>query len=232
MQRILGRLRKCIQEFNMIKDKDKIAVGLSGGKDSTLLLYALALYKRFSPQKFELGAITIDMGFYDTDLTPLIEFTKNIEIPYKIVKTDIAKIVFDIKKEKNPCSLCAKLRRGALYNTAKELGYNKVALAHHLDDLVETFLLSLFFEGRIHTFSPVTYFEDKDMDVIRPFIYTYEKEIRRAIKKNNIPVIENPCPANKKTQRQKMKDLIKQLQREIPDVKDNLFRAIYNEKLK
>ncbi|SEF39255.1 tRNA(Ile)-lysidine synthase TilS/MesJ [Caloramator fervidus] len=232
MQRILGRLRKCIQEFNMIKDKDKIAVGLSGGKDSTLLLYALALYKRFSPQKFELGAITIDMGFYDTDLTPLIEFTKNIEIPYKIVKTDIAKIVFDIKKEKNPCSLCAKLRRGALYNTAKELGYNKVALAHHLDDLVETFLLSLFFEGRIHTFSPVTYFEDKDMYVIRPFIYTYEKEIRSAIKKNNIPVIENPCPANKKTQRQKMKDLIKQLQREIPDVKDNLFRAIYNEKLK
>jgi tRNA 2-thiocytidine biosynthesis protein TtcA len=228
MQRILGRLRKCIQEFNMLQNGDRVVVGLSGGKDSTLLLYALSLYQRFSPQKFELGAITIDMGLEGMNLTPLIEFTELLNVPYKIVQTDIAKIVFDIRKETNPCSLCAKLRRGALYNTAKEMGYNKIALAHHADDAIETLLMSLFFEGRISTFSPITYFEDKDIYLIRPFVYLYEKDIRSAVKKNNVPVVKNLCPANGKTQRQSIKDLIWQLQKTIPDIKDNMLGALEN----
>lgn len=174
----------------MLQNGDRVVVGLSGGKDSTLLLYALSLYQRFSPQKFELGAITIDMGLEGMNLTPLIEFTELLNVPYKIVQTDIAKIVFDIRKETNPCSLCAKLRRGALYNSAKEMGYNKIALAHHADDAIETLLMSLFFEGRISTFSPITYFEDKDIYLIRPFVYLYEKDIRSAVKKNNVPVVK------------------------------------------
>ena len=228
MQKLLSKLRKCVQDFNMIQDGDKIAVGLSGGKDSNLLLYALKQYQKFSPQKFELCAITIDMGLKGSDLTPLIEFTKQLDVEHYIIKTDIAEIIFDIRKEKNPCSLCAKMRRGALNDTAKSFGCNKVALAHHMNDVIETFMMSMFFEGRLSTFSPVTHLEKKDIYLIRPFVYVYEKDIRSLVKKNNIPIIKNPCPANGYTQRQNMKELIYKLEKEIPDIKDNIFGAIIN----
>ncbi|KRQ87725.1 tRNA 2-thiocytidine biosynthesis protein TtcA [Caloramator mitchellensis] len=228
MQKLLSKLRKSIQDFNMIQDGDRIAVGLSGGKDSNLLLYALKQYQRFSPQPFELCAITIDMGLKELDLTPLIEFTKKIDVPHYVVKTSIAEIIFDIRKEKNPCSLCAKMRRGALHDAAKNLGCNKVALAHHLNDVIETFLMSMFFEGRLSTFSPVTHLEKKDIYLIRPLVYVYEKDIRSLVKKNNLPVIKNPCPANGNTQRQNMKELIWKLEKQIPGIKDNILGAITN----
>lgn len=228
MKRILGKLRRAVEEYNMIQDGDKIAVGLSGGKDSTMLLKALKLYQRFSNEKFELYAITIDMGLEGYDPTPLIEFCKGIDVPYKIIPTQIGDILFNIRKEKNPCSLCANMRRGILHDAAKELGCNKVALGHHLNDVIETFMLSLFYEGRLNTFSPVTYLSRKDLFLIRPFIYVYEKEIIGEVKKQNILIVKNPCPANGETKRQYMKELIKTIEHDIPFVKDNILGAIEN----
>lgn len=228
MKQILGKLRKAATDFNMIQDGDKIAVGVSGGKDSNLLLKALKMYQRFANEKFELFAITIDMGFENYDPTPLIKYCEELGVPHKIVHTQIGEILFEIRKEKNPCSLCANMRRGILHDTAKELGCNKVALGHHLNDAIETFLLSMFYEGRLNTFSPVTYLSRKDIYLIRPFVYVYEKEIIGACNKFNIPVVKNPCPANGETKRQYIKDLIKQIEHDIPFVKDNILGAIMN----
>lgn len=228
MKLILSKLRKAVQDFNMIQEGDNIAVGLSGGKDSTLLLYALSLYKRFSPQKFNLCAITISMGIEGYDPSPLIDFCNKIGVELKIVETQIGEIIFDVRKEKNPCSLCANMRRGVLNDTAKEMGCNKVALGHHADDAIETFLMSLFIEGRLNSFSPVVYLSRKDLHVIRPFVYAKEKEVIAAAKTNEIPIVKNPCPANGYTKRQYMKDLINDIKKDIPQAPDNILGALMN----
>lgn len=228
MKQILSKLRRAIQDFNMIQDGDKIAVGLSGGKDSTLLLLALNQYRKFSPQKFELCAVTISMGLEGYDPSPLVELCKKENIPYKIIDTQIGEILFNVRKEKNPCSLCAKMRRGVLHDAAKELGCNKVALGHHSNDAIETFLMSLLYEGRINTFSPVTYLSIKDLYLIRPMIYVCEKDIIGTVNKLNLPIVKNPCPANGHTQRQYMKDLVKQIKLDIPQAEDNILGALMN----
>lgn len=226
MKKILGRMRRAITDYNMIQDGDKLAVGLSGGKDSLTLLVALARLKTFLPEKFDLVAINLAMGFEGFDASGLEEVCKHYNITFVQRETYIGKIVFDIRNEKNPCSLCANLRRGALNNIAVEYGCNKVALGHHLDDTIETFFLSLFYEGRINTFSPVTYLDRKKLFVIRPMIYIPEAEIRGFIRKNGLPVVHNPCPANCHTNRQYIKDLIRDLGKDNPLIKERVFGAI------
>ncbi len=226
LQQILSPLRKAVDDYEMIKEGDKIAVGLSGGKDSLTLLCALAGLRRFYPQKFELVAVTIDMGLdYDIrEINTLKEFCKNLNVEYHIEKTQIAEVVFDIKKEKSPCSLCANMRRGALNSTAVKLGCNKVALGHHGDDLIETFMLSLTYEGRLSTFSPVTYLERANLTVIRPMIYLREYQVQSFSK--DLPVLHNPCPVNHKTQREYVKNLLNDIKKEIPFVQDNMLNAL------
>ncbi|NME81817.1 ATP-binding protein [Clostridium sp. SM-530-WT-3G] len=226
MQKLLSKMRQAINDFNLIEDGDKIAVGLSGGKDSLTLLHLLNLYKKFSPQKFELIAITLNPG--DVDNSPLHKLCKEIQVPFYEIQTDIQKVVFDIKKEKNPCSLCAKLRRGTLNSTAQQLGCNKVALGHHKDDAIETLMLSISYEGRINCFSPKSYMDKENITLIRPMVYITEKSIKNVVKKYNFPVIENPCPADKKTKREDMKNLIYELDSRIPGFKDNLFGSLTN----
>jgi len=226
IKRVLGQVRKAVQDFDMIQDGDRIAVGVSGGKDSLTLLVAMNELRKFYPKRFELEAITLTLGIGESDLTPVKKLCNKIGVNYTVKETFIGKIVFDIRQEKNPCSLCANLRRGALHNTAKALNCNKVALGHNKDDVIETLLLSTFFEGRIHTFSPVTYLDRKDLYMIRPLIYTEEKEIKGFVKANNLPIVPNPCQANGKTKRQFIKDLIKELSHEKRDLKSNIFGSI------
>ncbi len=226
IQRILGQMRRAIQDYNMIEDGDKIAVGVSGGKDSMTLLSALQQLKRFYPKKFEIEAITLTMDVGNADFTPVAEYCRQIGVNYTIEETMIGKIVFEIRQEQNPCSMCANLRRGALHNVAKKLGCNKVALGHHRDDSIETLLLSTFFEGRIHTFSPVTYLSKKDLYLIRPLIYTEESQIKCIAKSGQFPIVKSPCKYDGNTKRQYIKDLIYDLQKDKRDIKSNLFGAI------
>lgn len=228
MKQILGKLRRADCDFNMIKSGDKIAVGLSGGKDSVLLLHALKNYQRFSTNKFELCAITVNLGLDGYDPAPLVDLCKDLEIPYKIVDTYIGKLLFEVRKEKNPCSLCANMRRGALHNAAVEMGCNSVALAHHKDDAIETLMMSIFYEGRVNTFSPVTYLSKKNIYLIRPFVYVSEKEIIGEIKRISPPIVKNPCPANGNTKRQYIKELINNISSEIHDVDEHILSAILN----
>ena len=210
----------------MIEDGDRIAVGVSGGKDSMTLLTALRQLQNFYPKKFELEAISLTMGIGNADFTPVAEYCRQIDVHYTIKETLIGKIIFEVRNEKNPCSMCANLRRGALHNEAKILGCNKVALGHHRDDAVETLLLSTFYEGRIHTFSPVTYLDRKDLYLIRPLIYTEEKQIKSVVKSENLPIVKSPCHVDGKTKRQFIKDLILELQKDNREIKSNLFGAI------
>lgn len=228
MKRILSKMRKAIQDFDMIHKGDKIAVGLSGGKDSLTLLTGLKQLQRFLPESFELCAITLTMGIGEFDTKPLVEFCKSIDVPYKIVDTQIGNIIFEARKEKNPCSLCANMRRGALNNTALELGCNKIALGHNRNDAIETLLLSMLYEGRVSTFSPVTYLERKGVHVIRPLIYIDEKEILGHARKYTLPIVPSPCPACGHTKRQYVKELIKSLQKDVPDIKDKLLGCLTN----
>lgn len=228
MKQILGQLRRAVQDFDMIQDGDKIVVGLSGGKDSMALLYALSLYKKFSPQKFDLAAVTLSMGFDNFDLSPVEKFCKDIDVPFTVIHTEIAKIVFDIRKESNPCSLCAKMRRGALHNTVLDMGFNKIALGHHADDVIETMFLSMLYEGRINTFKPVTYLDRKKIYSIRPLVYVKEKEIIGAVKKHSIPVVKSPCPMDKNTKREEIKEMLSGIYKDIPVAKENLLTAIKN----
>lgn len=225
IQKILSPLRRAITDYKMINDGDKVAVGLSGGKDSLVLLTALKAYQRFSPQKFDLMAITIDLGL-KADFSRLIEYCASLDVPYHIEHTDIAPIIFEERKEKNPCSLCSKMRRGALNTCLNERGYNVLALGHHADDLVETLLLSLFYEGRLSTFSPLSFMDRTSVTMIRPLVYAYEKDI--AALSETLPILHNPCPANHLTQREYMKDLIKHIQEEIPFAKERMHSAIVN----
>ena len=226
MQKLLSKARQAINDFDMIQENDKIAVGLSGGKDSLTLLHILKNYQRFSPQKFELIAITLNPGgVYNS---PLHKLCKDLEIPFYEVQTDIKEIVFDIRKEKNPCSLCANLRRGALNDNAKKLGCNKVALGHHKDDAIETFLMSMLYEGRVNCFSPKTHMDRQDLTIIRPMIYIDEYMTKKAARDFNYPIIKNPCPADGHTKRQDMKELIKDLNNTFPKFKEKLFSALNN----
>ena len=226
MQNILGNIRKAIQDFSMINEGDKIAIGLSGGKDSLALLYSLANLRKFYEKHFELMAITIDAGFDGFDTTNLMKICEELDVEYIVYKSDIKEIVFDIRKEKNPCSLCANLRRGMLNSVAKENGCNKVALGHHQDDVIETLLMSLFYEGHIHTFSPVTYLSRKDITIIRPMIYLTENEIKKWIKDMNLITMKKCCEADGFTTREEIKNFIQDYTKKIPYFKSNLFGAV------
>lgn len=232
MRKILSYTRRAADDFNMIEEGDKIAVGVSGGKDSLTLMLAMRNLQRFYPKKFDLVAITLSMGYEDMDFSEIKKLCEENDIEYIIEPTEIAKIVFDIRKEPNPCSLCAKMRRGALHDTAIKHGCNKVALGHHFDDVIETFFLCLFNEARINCFSPVTYLDRRKIHLIRPFIYMPEKEIKRFTAANDIPVVFNPCPADGHTQRQYMKDLIAKLAHENKGLKDRIFHAVKNSDIK
>lgn len=226
MRKILSAMRRAIQDYDMIKPHDKIAVGVSGGKDSLTLLCALADYRKFSEVPFEVVGITLDMGFEGTDFSPIADMCREIGVEYILKKTDIAEILFDIRKEKNPCSLCAKMRRGAINDLATEYGCQKVALGHHNEDVIETFFLSLFYEGRLNCFSPVTYLSRKDIHVIRPLIYVAEGDIKGFAKRVNLPVVHNPCPMDGVSKRQEMKDFINEKQALDHSFKTRMMHAI------
>jgi tRNA(Ile)-lysidine synthase TilS/MesJ len=226
IKRVLSFVRRAVDDYEMINDGDKIAVGVSAGKDSLTLLCAMADLRRFYPKKFELCAITVDMGFEGMDLSPIAKFCEELDVEYKIVKTEISNIIFNVRKEPNPCSLCAKMRRGALNTAAVEAGCNKVALGHHFDDVVETFMLNLFFEGRVGTFSPVTYLSRMDITVIRPLIYMPEKDVRYFASKTELPVVTSTCPADGNTERENMKQLLASIERQNKGLRYRIFGAI------
>lgn len=228
LQQLYSYVRKAIDDYHMISENDKIAVGISGGKDSLTLLYALSGLRRFYPHKFEIHAVTVDLGFENLNLDGIKELCKELDVEYTIVKTDIAHIIFEDRKESNPCSLCAKMRKGALNEAIKKAGCNKVAYAHHKDDVVVTMLMSLIYEGRFHTFSPVTYLDRMELTVIRPLIYMNEADVIGFVHKHEVPVVKSPCPADGYTKRQYVTDLLTQLNRENPGVKERMFAAIQN----
>ncbi len=226
MKRILSYTRRAVDDYEMIAEGDVIAVGVSGGKDSLALLSALAAMRRFYPKKFTLIALSVDMDLSGMDFSPIEAFCRELDVPYHIKQTEISKIIFELRRESNPCSLCAKLRRGALNSFAKEMGANKVALGHHFDDVVETFMLNLFFEGRIRVFQPVTYLSRTDITVIRPMIYMPEKDIRYFASQAALPIVTSTCPADGNTEREEMKQLLSRLERENRGLRYRIFGAI------
>ena len=228
MQHILSTVRQAVDKYGMIEENDTVAVGLSGGKDSIVLLASLDRLKNFYPKKFSVVGISVDIGFDDAEdiYAPVREFCAEHEIPYHIEKTKIKEIVFEVRKEKNPCSLCAKLRRGALVSCAKELGAGKLALGHHLDDAAETFMLTLVNESRIGCYSPVTVYEDTAVTVIRPLIYTREADIRSLVKKENLPVVKSPCPEDGNTDRAEIKNVIRELEINHRGLKKRIITAM------
>ncbi|MCI8416109.1 MAG: tRNA 2-thiocytidine(32) synthetase TtcA [Lachnospiraceae bacterium] len=228
LQQLLSYTRRAVDDFQMIVPGDKIAVGISGGKDSLTLLYALHGLKRFYPVPFQLTAITVNLGFPDFDLEPIRALCAQLEVPYLVVNTDIYEIIFHVRKESNPCALCAKMRKGALNQAIKEAGCNKVAYAHHKDDVVETMLLSLLYEGRFHSFAPVTYLDRMDLTVIRPLLYVNEADVIGFQHKYQLPVCKSPCPADGHTRREYAKNLLRQLNQDAPGAKERMFRAIQN----
>ncbi len=232
LQQVLSYVRKAIDDYQMIEENDHIAIGISGGKDSLTLLYALHGLTRFYPKHFRIHAVTVDLGFQNLNLDKIRALCESLEVPYTIVSTDIAKIIFEDRKESNPCSLCAKMRKGALNDAMKQMGCNKVAYAHHKDDVVETMLMSLIFEGRFHTFSPVTYLDRTGITVIRPMLYMREADVVGFINKYEVPVVKSPCPADGHTKREYVKKLLKQLNLENPGVKERMFTAIQTGNMK
>lgn len=226
LQRLLSLVRQAVDQYEMIEEGDHIAIGISGGKDSLTLLWGLAHLQKFYPKHFSLSAITVDMGIDIMDLEPIRELCQEFQVPYEIVPTEIGKILFDIRKENNPCSLCAKLRKGALNNKALEMGCNKIAYAHHKDDLIETAMMSLLYEGRFYAFSPVTHLDRTDLTVIRPLMFVSEADVKGFRNKYQLPVCKNPCPMDGHTRREYVKNLIHTLNMENPGVKDRLFRAV------
>lgn len=226
LQRLLSYTRRAVDDYAMIEENDKIAVGISGGKDSLTLLYALKNLQRFYPKHFDLVAVTVDLGYKEFDLTPIKELCKNLQVEYHIVHTDIGNIVVHERKETSPCSLCAKMRKGALNKAVMELGCNKVAYAHHMDDIVETLMLSLIFEGRFYSFSPRTYLDKTKLTVIRPMMYVPEADVKGFTNKYQLPVVKNPCPVDGITKRKYAKDLVRQLNLDHAGTKKRLFTAI------
>lgn len=226
MKTTLGCLRKADTDFHLIEPGDRVAVGVSGGKDSLLLLHALSLYRKFSHKDFTLMAFTISMGLEPFDLSGIHRLCQELDIPYVVKQTKIGDIIFNKRKEKNPCALCAKMRRGSLHTALREAGIHKVALGHHYDDAVETFFLSLFYEGRLSCFHPVTYLDRMDITQIRPLLYVSEAMVREAAQRLQLPVVHNPCPADGATKRQEVKDLIAGLQGQYPKLKEYTFAAM------
>lgn len=233
IQKILSPLRRCIQDFDMIQNGDRIAVGVSAGKDSLTLLCAMSVLRRFYPQKFELEAITIDMGFDGKpgNFDDIAHLCEKLDVPYSVIPTHIAEVVFDIRKEKSPCSLCANMRRGALNDAAKERGCNKVALGHHHDDAVETFFLNLFQEGRLGCFAAKSYLSRSGITLIRPMLYVDEKDVRAFSIKENLPIQKSACRADGNTYRQKIKEYVAELQHEHRDIKEKVFNAMHRANL-
>ena len=231
MQRLLSLMRKANNDYHLIEDGDKIAIGISGGKDSIALLAVLNAYRRFSPEKFDIVAINIDMGFEETDrdeVARLKAYAEEIGVPLIIEKTDIAKIIFEERKEESPCSLCSKMRRGALNTVAIKNGCNKIALGHHSDDIIETFFLSFIYEGRLSTFMPKSYMDRTGITLIRPLIYVEEKQIIAFQNKYSLPIVHNPCPQDKHTKRQDMKELIDKIDKDFGHSKVRMLRAIFH----
>ena len=228
LQRLLSLIRQAVDQYEMIEEGDHIAIGISGGKDSLTLLWGLAHLQKFYPKHFSLSAITVDMGIDTMNLEPIKALCQEIQVPYEIVPTEIGKILFDIRKETNPCSLCAKLRKGALNNKALEMGCNKIAYAHHKDDLIETAMMSLLYEGRFYAFSPVTHLDRTDLTVIRPLMFVSEADVKGFRNKYQLPVCKNPCPMDGHTRREYVKNLIRTLNMDNPGVRERLFHAVIN----
>ena len=222
MQKLLSRVRSCVDRYSMIDDGDRIAVGVSGGKDSLALLCVLSELRKFYPEKYDLCALMLDMGFdasetvgaAPSDTSEIAELCSRLGVEFHVKRTEIARVIFDVRKESNPCSLCARMRRGSLHDLAKEYGVNKLALGHHFDDAAETVMLNLFFEARIGCFSPVTYLSRKDLTMIRPLLLTEERDIKTFVKKASLPVMKSPCPMDKTSERAKMKDMLHAFDRE------------------
>ena len=230
MNKILSLTRRCVEDYEMIQPGDRIAVGVSGGKDSLLLLVALAKLREFYPVPFTVEAITLDMGAADgregMDFSPIADLCRELDVPYTIINSEIQHIIFDLRKEKNPCSMCAKMRRGALHGAMQERGITKIALGHHYDDAIETFFMSLIFEGRLSCFQPVTFLDRTGITQIRPLLYCGENLIRHTAQRLNLPVVENPCPADGNTKRQEIKELVYELQGRYPGLKGRAFGAM------
>lgn len=226
LQQLYSYTRKAVDDYHMIQNNDSIAIGISGGKDSLTLLYALSGLLRFYPKTFQLQAISVNLGFQGMDYGAIKNLCKQLNVPFHIVNSEIYQIIFEERQEKNPCSLCAKMRKGAFNEKAKELGCNKIAYAHHKDDIIETMLMSLIFEGRFHSFSPYTYLDRTGLTLIRPLMYVDEKDIIGFQKSMALPVLKNPCPADGYTKREYAKNLIRQLNNENPGVKERMFHAI------
>lgn len=222
MQKLLSRVRSCVDRYSMIEDGDRIAVGVSGGKDSLTLLCVLSELRKFYPKKYDLCALMLDMGFdasetvgaAPSDTSEIAELCSRLGVEFHVKRTEIARVIFDVRKESNPCSLCARMRRGSLHDLAKEYGVNKLALGHHFDDAAETVMLNLFFEARIGCFSPVTYLSRKNLTMIRPLLLTEERDIKTFVKKASLPVMKSPCPMDKTSERAKMKDMLHAFDRE------------------
>lgn len=233
MQKLLSYMRSACQQYEMINDGDRIAVGVSGGKDSMALLAAMADLRLFYPQKFELVAITLDprFGGEDADYSAIEEFCREREIEYIIKRTQLAEVIFDIRKESNPCSLCARMRRGALHDAAKAAGCNKIALGHHLDDVAETFIMNLFNGGTLDCFMPVTYLSRKDIYMIRPMIFARESDCARVVRRGNLPIVKSKCPADGTTERQEVKEFLNSLEKKYGNVRDKILGAMQRKQI-
>ena len=225
MQKLIGLIRRCVQDYNMIQEGDRIGVGVSGGKDSVALLAFLAELRKYNDKAFDVEAITIDMGL-GMDYSPISDFCKQLDVTFNLVKTEIGPIIFEHRKEKNPCSMCAKMRRGALNQAILDRGMNKLALGHHYDDAVETFMMSLIYEGRISCFQPVTDLDRTGIIQIRPMLYIHEKTIDSFVSRNALPVITTRCPVDKYTKREEIKKLVYDLSATYPDLKERIFGAM------
>lgn len=225
IQKLTGMVRRCVEDYSMISPGDKIAVGVSGGKDSMVLLRLLAELRKYPDCPFELTAVSIDMGL-GMDYSGIEAYCKSIDVPFRLVKTEIGPIVFDYRKEKNPCSMCSKMRRGALNQAILDMGYHKLALGHHYDDAVETFVMSLLFEGRISCFQPVTNLDRTGVIQIRPMLYLHEKTVAHFAESTELPILTNRCPVDKHTKREEVKELVYRLNSEYPDFKEHVFGAM------
>ena len=222
---LFAKIRRASRDYSLIEEGDRICVALSGGKDSTLLLYAMEILKRTLPTPFTLKAMSVDMG-WKSDYNAHKKLCSQLNIPFDLVKTNIGPIIFDERKEKNPCSLCARMRRGAVNNWARENDCNKVALGHHLDDVIETLLMSLFYEGRFHTFAPISYLSRSDITVIRPLVFVHESDIKYIVKSLDLPILKNLCPADGFTIREEEKNLIKSLSEKNPGIRERMMHAV------
>lgn len=225
MQKLIGLVRRCVQDYRMINEGDRIGVGVSGGKDSVALLAFLAELRKYNDKAFDVEAITIDMGL-GMDYSPMAELCDKLDVKYNLIHTEIGPIIFDHRKEKNPCSMCAKMRRGALNQAILDRGMNKLALGHHYDDAVETFMMSLIYEGRISCFQPVTDLDRTGIIQIRPMLYIHEKSIDSFVTRNQLPIITNRCPVDKYTKREEIKQLVYDLSATYPDLKERIFGAM------